>query len=147
MRSNSVRVSSVFPASVDSVWDKLQRLDTLQFIARPYAVFKPLGDASLTWREGETARFSLWLFGVIPFGVHNINVVSFDRKTLTVQTREGNKFVPLWNHKITLKPLDGGNTAYTDEVELFASWVTPIVYVWSVMFYKHRQRKWCKLLK
>jgi ligand-binding SRPBCC domain-containing protein len=147
MTRKIVRVTSVFPASVDVVWDKLQQLDTLQYIARPYATFEPQRETLTAWREGEISRFSLRLFGVIPLGVHTIHIVRFDREALTVQTREGNQCVPMWNHKINLKPLDNNKTEYTDEVELFAGFVTPMAYAWSVLFYRHRQRKWRKLLK
>jgi hypothetical protein len=147
MIHKNIRVTSVFPVSVDVVWDKLQRFDTLQYIARPYAAFKPLGGTAVTWREGDTSRFALRLFGVIPLGIHTIDVLTFDRETLTVRTREGNKRVPVWNHKILLKPLGGNKTEYTDEVELFAGFATPIVRAWSAAFYCHRQRKWRKLLK
>jgi hypothetical protein len=147
MTAKTIRVTSVFPASVDVVWDKLQRLDTLQYIARPYAAFRPLDGAATAWRDGCVSRFALRLFGVIPLGVHTINVVAFSREALTVQTRESNKRVPVWNHKILIEPLGGNETAYTDEVELFAGFATPIVYAWSAMFYRHRQRRWRKLLK
>jgi hypothetical protein len=147
MTTKTIRVTSVFPASVDAVWDKLQRLDTLQYIARPYAAFRPLDGAAMTWRDGCISRFALRLFGVIPLGVHTINVVMFSREALTVQTHESNKRVPVWNHQITLKPLGNDKTEYTDEVELFADFATPIVCAWSMAFYRHRQRKWRKLLK
>jgi hypothetical protein len=142
-----IKVSSRLPASVDEIWDKLQRFDTLQYIARPYATFAPIDGKDLIWREGETSRFKLRLFGFLPFGAHTINVVTFDRIAQTVQTREGNKRVPIWNHKITLKSLSDGETEYTDEVELFANRATSLVYVWGVIFYRHRQRKWRKLLR
>jgi len=147
VNSRTVRVTSVFPAGADAVWERLQRLDTLRYIARPYATFDPLKNTSLVWRQGETSRFALRLFGIFYIGVHTINVVKFDRDTLTIQTREGNNRVPVWNHKIVLKRQGAAKTQYTDTVEIFAGWATPIVYAWGVMFYRHRQRKWRKLLK
>lgn len=40
-----VRKSTVFPASRDVVFEKLQKLETLQYIAKPYATFEPVGAA------------------------------------------------------------------------------------------------------
>lgn len=42
--------------------------------------------------------------------------------------------------------IDDNVTEYTDEVEIYAGWKTPIVYLWAKMFYGHRQKKWIKLL-
>jgi hypothetical protein len=64
-----------------------------------------------------------------------------------VQTHESNERVSLWNHKITLEPLTNTETEYADEVELFASWATLPVSVWTTLFYRHRQRRWLRLLK
>ena len=39
-----VQKTSVFPASRETVFQKLQRLETLQYIAKPYATFERLED-------------------------------------------------------------------------------------------------------
>ena len=45
--------SSVLPAGADAIWKKLQRLDSLQYIATPYATFEPLGGRkTFTWKSG-----------------------------------------------------------------------------------------------
>ena len=43
-----VRKSSVFPASRETVFEKLQHLETLRYIAKPYATFEPIGEAVST---------------------------------------------------------------------------------------------------
>jgi hypothetical protein len=83
------------------------------------------------------------MWGIIPFGVHTINIERFDIDE--VRSREGNKFVPVWNHKIYLKDL-GGRTEYTDEVDIDAGWKTIFVWMWANAFYSHRQKKWLRLL-
>ena len=40
-----------------------------------------------------------------------------------------------------------GKTDYSDQVEIGAGWKTFIVWLWANCFYKHRQRKWLKLIK
>lgn len=78
----------------------MERLETLQTIAKPYATFAPVGAAE-----------------------------------------------PVWNHDITLIPLDGSHTEYTDRVEIRAGWKTPFIWLWAEAFYAHRQRKWIKMLE
>ncbi len=125
--------------------EKLQKLETLQFIAKPYAAFEPLGAAETVWTAGTTSEYRFRLFGVIPFGTHRIHIVRFDPEG--IRSREGNAHVRVWNHDITLVPTDDGHTTYTDRVEIRAGWKTPHVWIWANAFYAHRQRKWIRLLK
>ena len=140
-----VRRTSVFPADRETVFRKLKQLRTLQYIAAPYAAFEPVGDAAPTWTVGSTTAYRFRLFGVIPFGTHTIHILRFAPEG--VSSREGNAHVPVWNHDITLRPLDGARTAYTDRVEIRAGWKTPFVWLWAEAFYAHRQRKWIRLLR
>lgn len=147
MSIREVCISSVFQADADEIWDKLQQLSTLQYIAAPFATFAPLEESKLVWREGQTSSFKFKLFGLVSFGTHTINVLEFDKPTLTVYTNEANKWVPVWNHKIWLERIDDKAVKYTDEVQLDAGWKTIFVYWWSQIFYRHRQKKWRKLLR
>ena len=140
-----VQKTSVFPAGRDFVFQKLQQLETLQIIAKPYATFEPIGETVFTWEVGSTSAYRFRLFGVIPFGTHTIHIVRFDLDG--VSSREGNGHVPVWNHDITLKAVDAKHTRYTDRVEIQAGWKTVFIWLWANAFYAHRQRKWIRLLK
>ena len=140
-----VEKTSVFPADRDTVFRKLQRLETLQYIAWPYASFTPVKGAADAWMVGGVSSYHLRLFGRVPFGTHTIRIVRFDPEG--VSSREGNEHVPVWNHDIHLRPLAGGRTEYTDRVEILAGWKTPFIWLWAKAFYAHRQRKWIRLLQ
>ena len=140
-----VEKSSVFPASRDTVFNKLTQLETLQYIAKPYAAFEPVGKTGGVWTVGSTSSYRLKLFGFIPYGTHTIRIVRFDPDG--VSSREGNEHVPVWNHDIILRSLDGEKTEYTDRVEIKAGWKTVFIWLWAKLFYAHRQRKWIKLLE
>lgn len=143
----TVKKSSVFPAAKDEIFRRLQKLKTLQYIAHPYATFKSVDDTEeLTWQEDSAFAFHFKLFALIPFGVHTIKVIQFDIEK-GIYTQEGNKHVPVWNHKIILEKIDENTTKYTDIVEIQAGWKTLFVYLWANCFYAHRQRKWKRLLK
>ena len=139
-----VQKTSVFPADRDAVFQKLQKLETLQFIAWPYASFEPVEGAAAQWTVGSTSSYRFRLFGRIPFGTHTIHIVRFDPEG--VSSREGNEHAPVWNHDIRLRPLDDRRTEYTDRVEIRAGWKTFFVWLWAEAFYAHRQRKWIRLL-
>ncbi|MGN0667556.1 MAG: hypothetical protein ACI4KF_13685 [Huintestinicola sp.] len=143
----TVKKASVFPASKEVIFEKLQKLKSLQYIAYPYATFTPMdGIDELIWEEDSTSSFKFKMFGVIPFGIHTINVVRFGRDE-GIYTIEGNKYVPVWNHEIILEEIDELHTKYTDIVSIEAGWKTVFVYLWAKAFYSHRQKKWLKLLK
>jgi len=147
MRTKTVRRTSVFPASEQVIFEKIQKLSTLQYIAFPYAVFRPTNDEEdLIWKSGQTFEFDFRLLGFIPFGIHRINVIEFDEQS-GIYTRESNSHVPVWNHRIIIEPISERKVRYTDEVEIGAGWKTPVVCLWAKMFYAHRQKKWIRLLK
>lgn len=128
------------------MFGKLQRLELLQHIAKPYATFTPIGERISVWESGKSTAYKFKLFGIIPFGLHTINVLSFDIED-GVYTHEGNVHVPVWNHRIVLYGLPDNHCLYTNIVKIDAGWKTLFVYLWAKCFYAHRQRRWIKLLK
>lgn len=140
-----VHKTSIFPAEREVVFEKLQRLETLQTVAAPYASFEPVSkNEASVWRVGGVSSYRFKLFGVIPFGTHTIRIERFDIDV--IQSREHNEHVPVWDHKITLRDR-GAETEYTDEVEIRAGWKTIFIWLWAKAFYAHRQRKWIRLLR
>jgi hypothetical protein len=121
------------------------QVETLRYIAAPWAAFVPV-TGERAWREGTQVRFRLRIFG-LPFGIHTINIHKIDPAALVIQTFEGNRLVPVWNHRIILTPVDEASTRYTDEVEIGAGPLTGAVRLWAGAFYRRRQRKWLKLLE
>ncbi len=139
-----VQKSALFPASKETVFRKLQQLETLQLIAKPFATFEPIGETVSTWEVGSTSAYRFRLFGLIPYGTHTIHILRFDPDG--VSSREGNAHVPVWNHEISLVEKDESHTLYTDRVEIRAGWKTAFIWLWANAFYAHRQRKWVRLL-
>ncbi|PID81161.1 MAG: hypothetical protein CR995_00685 [Clostridiales bacterium] len=147
MKTRTIKVTSLFPASKTEVFRRLQQFETLSKIAYPYITFTPLnGDKNLLWQPGETFTFKAKLLGFIPFGIHKINVIEFDQNG-RIYTNEQNTYVSVWNHLIILKEVAVDSTEYSDEVEIYAGWKTFFVYLWASLFYRHRQRRWIKMLK
>ena len=139
--------TSIFPAGRHEVFQKLQKLSTLQKIALPYATFTPVdGQVDTTWKPGSISSYKFRLFGIIPFGTHAIHVIRFDEEA-GIYTHEKNEHVPIWNHEIILRELTEYTCEYTDKVEIGAGWKTVFVFLWACCFYSHRQRKWVRLLK
>ena len=142
----NVTRSSIFPASCEEVFGCLQKLETLQRVAWPYATFEPVGEDAGVWKPGDVSSYRFRLCGLIPFGTHTIRVIRFGIDE-GIYTHEGNEHVPTWNHRIDLEPLTDGSCRYTDCVDIDAGWKTPFIWLWAQTFYAHRQRAWVRFLR
>lgn len=143
-----ITITSTFPAAAEAIWPLLARMDTLQYIAAPLAFFTPISPAGEElWQENTSMQFRLRILGFIPMGIHTIYVRRFDADSHTVYTEESNRLVPVWNHTIRLEAMGDAVTRYTDIVDIHARWRTGMVALWSRWFYRHRQRKWRRLLQ
>ena len=113
-----VRRTSVFPSGRDVIFQKIRKLETLQYIAKPYATFEPEGNSLGIWETGSTSSYHFKLFGIIPFGTHTIHIICFEPEKIS--SHEGNEHVPVWNHDIMMEIIDDNHTKYTDRVEIGA---------------------------
>ncbi len=52
-----IQKTSVFPAPRDAAFQKLQRPETLQTIAKPYAAFEPVDSAAAVWTVGGKSSY------------------------------------------------------------------------------------------
>lgn len=148
LKTKTLKKSSVLQGKTDEIFALLKKLETLQYIARPYAAFRPIDEKQpLIWTEGATFRFRFRLFCFIPCGIHTVHVIRFNDETHDIYTNEFNTHVPIWNHRIIIRSVDGERTEYTDEVEIGAGWKTVFVYAWARCFYAHRQKKWIELIE
>ena len=142
-----ISVSSIFDCPSEIIWEKLLDLDTLIEICKPKASFKSVSENPLKWEENIIYRFKLFMYGFIPLGEHEILLESINESQKEIQSREHNRIVKIWNHLISMNMTENGKTFYTDSVELYSGVFTYFTALWSISLYKHRQRKWCKIVK
>lgn len=91
------------------------------------------------WTQGSTYRFRCYLFGVVPLGAHTIFIERVDPVALEIQSREHEALVRHWDHLIRIRPTPDGNALYSDEIEITAGLLTPLVWAFAQWFYRHRQ--------
>ncbi|MEL7609305.1 MAG: hypothetical protein AAGU74_07345 [Bacillota bacterium] len=143
----TLSVTSLFPAAPDVIWRRLIRIETLQYVASPLLMFEPASHEDAVWRAGETAQFLLRLLDILPLGLHTLRLETVDHATYTVQTRESSRLLPVWNHRITIEPMGSGSSFYTDTVQIGAGRRTSFIHLFARVFFRHRHRRWLKLLK
>jgi hypothetical protein len=145
-------VRTVFEAPAQLIWDEARRPRLLTYVAAPMQVFEPLVPATLPelWAEGRYL-VRLWLLGVLPLGKQWI-VVSYPdaelhaRGEYTLRDRGYGDLITIWDHLITITARPDGRTDYCDEVEIRAGLMTPFIWCFAWTFYRHRQRRWRRLV-
>jgi hypothetical protein len=142
------RISTVFECTDKQLWDKIIEPKSLQFVAAPLLRFEPLVDGDLDgeWIVGKTYVVRLSSLGFLPLGQHRIEIVTIDRGTNTIESQESGSLARVWNHTIRFHPFGAGQLRYTDEIEIKAGLLTPFIWAFAHLFYRHRQRRWKQLL-
>ncbi len=118
----------------------------LQYVAHPLVSFSPVNGTGfpVTWTEG-THWVRLKLFGFLPFGRQAI-VISKPSLPSGFAMRDAghSALISVWDHLITIEPHPGG-CLYRDQVEVSAGALTPLTWMFALIFYRHRQRRWRRL--
>lgn len=139
-----VFVESILPYHADRAWAAVQKISLLQEVVQPLIEIRPLPDEQLPkhWATGQTVRCRLFLFRLIPLGVRTLHFERVDSATREIATREHDRLVRRWDHRIRVTPLNDATCKYSDEIEIEAGLLTPLVALFAKFFYRHRQRRW-----
>jgi hypothetical protein len=146
---STVRVQSVFDCAPEKVWAQLQTSALLRKVCRPFVRFRSLDPDGIPerWTEDAAYHFRLYVFGVIPLGKHTIFMERIDPLAHEIQSREHDALVRRWDHVIRVRPTPDGRCVYSDEVEISAGPLTPLVKAFAQWFYRHRQRRWRRIAR
>jgi hypothetical protein len=143
------RISTVYDCTAEHLWDEISRPASLHYVAAPILYFEPLvaNDFDSEWVVGKTYALRLYLFGFMPAGEHRITIARIDRDANLIESKESGALLPVWNHTIRFHPLENGKLHYTDEIKIQAGLLTGVVWAFAHVFYRHRQRRWKRLLR
>ena len=143
------RITSYFFCTEADLWDKLTRPEYLQRVSSPVLKFMPDEDDLFegNWTAGREYNLSLYLFNFLPLGNHRIKLVKIDKETKTILSEETGLLARTWNHKISFQQCGEKRIKYTDTVEINAGLLTPLIWSFAQLFYRHRQRRWKDLLE
>jgi len=82
-----------------------------------------------------------------PAREHCITLVTIDREANLIESQAGSTLSPVWTHTIRFDPLGDGKLHCTDGIETRARPLTGVVWAFAHLFYRHRQRRWRRLLR
>jgi hypothetical protein len=138
-----VDVSTVLNCSAAKAWNEVQKSSLLLYVIWPLARVVPVGGPfPERWSAGPTVQCKLYVFRVIPIGVHTIHIEKIDQKNYEIQSREHDPLITGWDHLISIKSLDDDRSIYRDTIDIDAGSLTFLVWAWANWFYRHRQRRW-----
>ncbi len=142
-----VNLSTFLAAEPREVEAHLRTSRLLIYIASPLVKFTPYGATQLPerWEEG-TYWVSLRLLGFIPLGKQAV-VISYPESPGSFCLRDNGHgtLIKKWDHQITVDPSETG-TLYRDQVTIEAGIFTFFIWAFAQLFYRHRQRRWRKLV-
>lgn len=146
---NSPGGASTAPCTCASIASASSNPESLQFVASPLLTFAPVepGDPDSEWEAGRDYPLKLYLLGFIPLGRHTIRLVKVDRDQKRILSRESGLLARVWNHEISFREIKPGLVSYSDEIEIRAGYLTPVIWLFAHGFYRHRQRRWKVLLR
>ncbi|MBC7919770.1 MAG: hypothetical protein H7Z75_01635 [Ferruginibacter sp.] len=136
-------------AAPERVWQELRKPVTLQKVAYPLLTFRmsdgqPLPD---TFQAGGTYRLAMFSFGFLPLGRHSIHLVKLDPAARELYTHEHGDLIQNWNHRISVRETNHGQTHYTDALEIASGWKTVFLWLYAHAFFRYRQYRRRQLAK
>ncbi|HET6507289.1 MAG TPA: hypothetical protein VFG42_10910 [Baekduia sp.] len=141
----TVRRTTPLPIGAETAFGLALKPATFAYVARGVLRVPALatvdGDFSA---PGAQARGRLWWLGVLPTWTHHLRVVAIEPGR-EVRTAEHGGPVRTWNHRLTFTPTSPAGCEYTDEIEIDAGPLTPLVAVFARTFFALRQARWRRL--
>lgn len=142
-----IAISTPLEADGERVWETLQKTESLRYVAKPLLCFR--GDLPERWPGlgGEVHVEKLLLFCVIPAWSHELRIVHLDEGQHEILTNEHGGPIRVWNHRIKVESIAERRSLYTDEVEVQAGTLTPLIWLFAHLFYRYRQMRWRNLAR
>ena len=148
MMTMLVDVSTILPCPIADVIVHVRTPRLLEYVAKPIVRFVPLSPDAFpaVWQEG-TYWVKLRLLGFIPFGRQAVVITYLPHPNgFSARDNGHSRLIARWDHTITIEPASNG-TLYRDRVDIAAGPLTPIIWAFAQIFYRHRQRRWRKLVQ
>jgi hypothetical protein len=144
-----VFLESLLPCEADLAWSAVQTSALLLEIAAPLVYLRPERghDMPARWTSGVAVRLHPRLFGILPMATRTLIFERIDQESREIQTREFDALIRRWDHRIQVQPAGQGTCRYTDDVEIQAGVLTPVVWLFAQWFYRHRQKRWRRVAR
>lgn len=148
-----LRLSTVFNAPIEQVFEQVKTPRLLQYIAYPLIEFRPVEPAVFpeVWTVGDY-RVEMRFLSLISMGEQSIRIRLEPAQQIPGQRYQllddgYSRLIQRWHHLIHLEALPNGFTQYVDELEVEAGLLTKPVWLFAYLFYSYRQYRWRQLVR
>lgn len=139
----TVKVTHSYDVAAERLWALATDYDALIAIAENMVRFDGLPKGRL--EEGQEVKTRVSLFGLLPWQPYVIRVLTSDDANMTMISDENGAGVETWRHTLTVTG-DDTSSQLTDEIQIEAGWMTPLVAMWAAIMYRKRHKPRLRLL-
>jgi len=144
----TIEISTVLEAPPKTIQDHVWRSALLHYVTKGVLRFKPLDPPEFPerWAPGRYKAAMLWK-GFLPIGWQSIGIEPQPLKGDTWSLRDNGHgmLIKVWDHMIEVRPHARGSF-YIDRISVDAGVLTPFVAIFARLFYRHRQKRWRRLV-
>lgn len=141
------RITTKLNISAENVWQLVKKSSTLVFVTKGLLSFSDSSHFPAEWAENKTVISRLKFFGLISAWNHQIYFQKVSDSELEIITEEQGGIVSKWEHRIKISSMNEETASlYTDEVEIEAGLLTPVVWLYANFLYRYRQLRWKSLI-
>lgn len=148
-----VVVTTILDAPVERIWAEVKTPRLLNHVAAPLITFDLIDPATMPahWGDGRYL-VSMRFLGLIPIGRQWIVTSTPQpedqaRGVFRIRDNGIGDIAKVWDHLIVIEARADGRTAYRDEVEVKAGFLTLGAWLFAHWFYRHRQARWRRLVQ
>ena len=141
-----LEISSNLPCGLQQARAAVKTLGLLNYVAAPIMKFESveLFDEHKAL-EARPYVMNMKLFGMLPLGLHTMDFSYHDtHNSFLMRDNGSSRLCKKWDHKMRFKEAEEG-VNYSDSADIGAGVLTPIVWLFALCFYKHRQRRWKRI--
>jgi hypothetical protein len=142
-----VTVSSRLKLDADTVWDAAKRSKTLGYVLRGLLHYRTPMSLPRVWRAGQTVRLRFYLLGMIPWLSQTIHLIRVDERRREIWTEAASEVLVHWRHVLKVEAIDEQRCRVTDRIDFHAAGLTLPVWFAAHLLYRHRHRRWKRLVR
>ncbi len=142
-----VKVHTQLPTSADHARRVLARRDTFLYVTRGAFCYTDANRYPEELHEGQEIQTRILFFHSIPAWRRHLRLVRVDGKRREVLSQERKGFISAWNHRIHIEPENTVRCRYTDEIEIRAGILTPLVWAFAHLSLRYRQLRLRRLIR
>ena len=140
-------ITSKLNISAGDAWRLVKKSSTLIFITKGVLSFSDSDHYPEEWLENRSVTSRLKFFGLFPAWNHEIYFQKIRDSALEIITEEQGGVVSKWQHLIKISPThNDAISLYTDQIEIEAGLLTPLVWLYAHLFDRYRQLRWKRLI-